>query len=147
HERSLDWHLAETPERQGFQQFLQDLGSLYRDSSSLWRRDPDPESFAWIDCTDRENSVISYLRRDGDHFLVVVCNLTPVPHDNYRVGVPAPGRYVQRFSSDDRRYGGSEFETPGELETEGAPFHGHDQSLRLRLPPLGALVLGPAAQR
>jgi 1,4-alpha-glucan branching enzyme len=143
YDTSLDWHEAEEPARAGLLRFFEDLGHLYRESPCLWRVDPDPEGFAWIDCNDRENSVISYERRDGPDHLVVVLNFTPVPREEYRVGAPVPGRYVQRFTSDDPRFGGSQFATSPVLDTEDIPFHGHPQSLRLRLPPLGALVLGP----
>jgi 1,4-alpha-glucan branching enzyme len=145
HETSLDWHLASDPERAGLARFLEDLGRLYHESPCLWRRDHEPEGFHWIDCSDRQNSVISYLRRDGDEHMVVVCNLTPVPRDDYRIGVPQRGRYLERLSSDDRRYGGSEFETLRAVETDESPCHGHPQSVRLRLPPLGALILTPQA--
>jgi 1,4-alpha-glucan branching enzyme len=144
HDDSLDWHLIEDPSRAGMLRFFEDLGHLYRASPCLWRVDPDPEGFAWIDCNDRDNSVISYERRDGPDHFVVVLNFTPVPREDYRIGAPVPGRYVQRFSSDDPRYGGSQFSTWPDVETEPVPYHGHEQSLRLRLPPLGALVLGPA---
>jgi 1,4-alpha-glucan branching enzyme len=144
HERSLDWHLAEDPARQGLARFLGDLGRLYRESPCLWRSDPDPEGFAWIDCADREHSVVSYLRRDGDAHLMIVLNFTPVPRADYRIGAPRPGAYVERLSSDGARYGGSGLETPGRVATEAVPCHGQPQSVRLRLPPLGALVLAPA---
>jgi 1,4-alpha-glucan branching enzyme len=144
YERSLDWHLADDPAHGGLLRFFEDLGALYREAPPLWRVDPDPEGFAWIDCNDRENSVVSYERRDGLDHLVVVLNFTPVPRENYRVGAPAAGPYVRRFSSDDPRYGGSQFATPAVVATEPVPFHGRDQSMLLRLPPLGALVLQPA---
>ncbi len=144
HERSLDWHLMEDPQRRGLLAFFEDLGRLYREESCLWRADPDPEGFAWIDTRDRENSVLSYVRRDGPGQIMVVLNLTPIPRAHYRVGVPRAGRWVRRFSSDDRRYGGSDVETSGEVETQPVPFHGQAQSLVLELPPLGALVLSPA---
>jgi 1,4-alpha-glucan branching enzyme len=143
HETSLDWHLADDPQRAALQQYLADLGRLYLELPELWRKDPDPEGFAWIDCSDRDNSVIAYLRRDGERHLVVVLNLTPVPRENYRIGAPHAGLYVERLSSDDRRYGGSELETQAEVHTEPVAFHGYAQSLRLRLPPLGALILVP----
>src|SRR6185295_1140291 len=79
HQQSLDWHLADDPRRAGLSRFLADLGRLTRDTPALWRGDPDPESFAWIDCTDRHNSVVSFVRRDGGAHVVVVLNLTPVP--------------------------------------------------------------------
>ncbi len=145
HDVSLDWHLTADPSRAGLLAFFEDLGRLYRETPVLWRADPDPEGFAWIDCADRENSVVSYVRRAAGAFLVVVLNLTPVPREDYRIGVPLPGRYACRFSSDDPRYGGSEFETPPAVDAEPVGFHGYPQSVRLRLPPLGALVLSPDA--
>jgi 1,4-alpha-glucan branching enzyme len=144
HDRSLDWHLAEEPSRRGMLRFFEDLGTLYRETPSLWRGDPDPEGFRWIDCSDRENSVVAYERRTGSEYVIVVLNFTPVPRDGYRIGVPDPVTYRQRFSSDDPGYGGSDVETPGLLEAEATPFHGFPHSVVLRLPPLGGLVLAPA---
>jgi 1,4-alpha-glucan branching enzyme len=143
HATSLDWHLADDPRRAGLRHLLEDLGRLYREAPCLWRSDPDPEGFAWIDCTDRDNSVVAFVRRDGAEHLVVVLNATPVPREDYRVGVPVAGTYVERLSTDRRRYGGSDYETVLEAATEPVAFHGHPQSVRLRLPPLGALVLAP----
>jgi 1,4-alpha-glucan branching enzyme len=145
HDASLDWHLEAEPERAALQTFLADLGRVYRTTPSLWRADHDPAGFAWIDCADRENSVMAFVRRDGAEQAMVVLNLTPVPREDYRVGAPVAGVWQERFSSDDRRYGGSGFATEPRIATEPVPFHGHAQSLRLRLPPLGALVLVPAS--
>jgi 1,4-alpha-glucan branching enzyme len=144
HDISLDWHLASEPYRAALTGFMAELGRLYLESPCLWRLDPVPEGFAWIDCADEANSIVSYVRRDGDRFLLVVLNFTPMPREDYRVGAPAAGRYVERLSSDDRRYGGSEFETHASVQTEPVPWQGQPQSMRLRLPPLGALILEPA---
>src|SRR5690606_6566380 len=138
---SIDWHLAEEPQRRALMDFVSELGRLYRSTPALWRSDTHPESFEWIDCSDRENTVLSYLRRDGNEFVVVVLNFTPVPRDNYRIGVPAAGRYVERISSDDLRFGGSEYETLTVVEADPIPTHGRPYSVKLRIPPLGALVL------
>jgi 1,4-alpha-glucan branching enzyme len=141
HDSSIDWHLADTPTGSGLLRFFEALGALYRETPCLWRRDPDPEGFSWIDCNDRDNSVIAYIRRDGTDFVIVVLNLTPVPREDYRIGAPAAGRYVEHFSSDRASFGGSDFETRDALDADAVPFHGYPQSLRLRLPPLGAIVL------
>ena len=145
HDESLDWNLADDPMRAAFRCFLADLGQLYRETPSLWRKDPDPDGFAWIDCGDWEGSVLSFLRHDGKDHVLVIMNLTPVPRETYRIGTPASGRYVERFSSDDRRYGGSDVDTSSEVTTDPIPFHGQAQSVILRLPPLGVLVLAPTA--
>ncbi len=140
---SVDWHLADHPQRRALLAYVAELGKLYAERPELWRGDPDADSFEWIDCTDRDNSVLVYVRKvEGSH-AVVVLNLTPVPRDDYRIGVPHAGRYVERLSTDDKRWGGSDYGTPHELWTEPVPSHGRAQSLNLRLPPLGALVLIP----
>jgi 1,4-alpha-glucan branching enzyme len=145
YDTSLDWHLAGEPFRVGLARFLEDLGRYYVETPCLWRSDPDPGGFAWIDCSDCDNSVVSYRRHHGDAMVIVVLNLTPVPRDGYRIGAPRPGRYVYRLSSDYGAYGGSGYPTPDKLETEGVEMHGFPQSLRLTLPPLGALLLEPAS--
>jgi 1,4-alpha-glucan branching enzyme len=139
--QSLDWHLEQDPMRVGFRRFFEDLGRLYRESPCLWRSDPDNTTFEWIDCSDCDNSVVSFLRWDGAEHLLVVLNLTPVPRGDYRIGTPRAGTYVVSLSSDDRRYGGSEWEIPERVKTDDIAFHRHAQSVNLRLPPLGALVL------
>jgi 1,4-alpha-glucan branching enzyme len=143
HEVSLDWHLAADPLRAGLQRFISDLGQYYSKASSLWRRDHSPDGFAWIDCDDRDNSIISFVRADGPDHAIVVLNLTPVPRDAYRIGAPAPGEYVTAFCSDAPEYGGSQYEVASTVHTDDIPYHGRDQSLLLRLPPLGVLILEP----
>jgi 1,4-alpha-glucan branching enzyme len=144
HDASLDWHLADDPMRSGLMRFLEDLGNLYRRSSCLWRSDPDPEGFRWIESDDRDNSVLSYVRRDRDDYLVVLCNFTPVPREGYRIGVPDPGDFVRVLSSDDTRFGGSGMEPAARIATEARPLHGFGQSISLLLPPLAAVVLSRA---
>jgi 1,4-alpha-glucan branching enzyme len=144
HDGSLDWHLAGDPMRSGLMRFLEDLGGLYRRSRCLWRSDPDPEGFRWIDCEDRDNSVLSYVRRDRDDYLVVLCNFTPVPREGYRIGVPDRGDFVRVLSSDDSRFGGSGMEPAARVSAEPQRLHGFDQSISLLLPPLAAVILSPA---
>jgi len=141
HDFSLDWHLAADPQRQGLARFLEDLGRLYRECSPLWRRDSEPDGFEWIDCSDRQHAVMAYLRRDGGEKALVVLNWTPVPRPDYRVGAPEEGAWRLRLSSDDARYAGSGSELPEQVWTEPVAWHGRKQSLRLNLPPLGAIVL------
>jgi 1,4-alpha-glucan branching enzyme len=142
HDRSLDWNLLrEDPRRAGFRDFVGALGHLYRDSSEFWRQDTGWDGFGWIDIADRDNSVMSYFRRDGDRIALVVLNLTPVPREHYRIGAPVPGTYRQVLSTDDARWGGAGIGIGETVETEASPFHGFEQSVVLTLPPLGAIVL------
>jgi 1,4-alpha-glucan branching enzyme len=141
---SLDWHIADHPQRKELQLFLTELSRYYMQTPALWRSDPDSFGFEWIDCSDKDNTVLSYVRRDVDKFVVVVLNFTPVPRGGYRIGVPRSGRYVERLSTDDQRFGGSDFRTSAVLQADPVPAHGREWSLSLNLPPLGALILEPA---
>jgi 1,4-alpha-glucan branching enzyme len=139
-ERGPEWNLAGEPFHRGVVRVMEALGALYRERPCLWRRDHDPEGFQWIDCNDRENSVLAYIRRDGDDHLVVVLNLTPVTHGSYRIGAPAAGRYRLVLNTDDARFDGTGFDVADEIATDAEPQHGFPQSLSLRLPPLSAMV-------
>jgi 1,4-alpha-glucan branching enzyme len=143
HDGSVDWHLAEQPERAAFLRFMARLGHLYRETPPLWQRDPDPEGFAWIDAADRENSVFAFLRVNGSDHRVIVLNATPVPRHDYRIGAPVAGAYRVALNTDAVEFGGSGAGSFGTVDTEPAPFHGRAQSMRLVLPPLGVLILAP----
>ena len=144
HDRGLEWHLADDPPRAGFLRLMQDLGRLYHATPALWQLDHAPEGFAWINCQDAAQGVVSFLRRDASgRPLVVVLNLTPVPRPGYRVGLPAPGRYREAINTDAAIYGGSNLGNGGVVTAEPVPMHGQRQSAALVLPPLAALLLEP----
>jgi 1,4-alpha-glucan branching enzyme len=146
HDTSLDWHLRDDPARAAFSRYVTRLATVYRDTPALWRDDPSWEGFAWIDVADKENSVVSYVRRAGAAHVVVLLNLTPVPRERYRVGVPGEGQYEVLLASDANEWGGAGngVNDVRSVATEPSPFHGYQQSIEVTLPPLGALVLAPA---
>jgi 1,4-alpha-glucan branching enzyme len=143
-DEGLPWDSADQPPHVGVQQLVRDLNSLYRREPGLHQLDYDPAGFEWIDCTDNENSVVSFARRgrnpDQDT-VVVVLNFTPVVRDNYRLGVPAAGRYREIINTDAAIYGGGNVGNGGVLESVAEPSHGRPQSIVLTLPPLAALIL------
>jgi 1,4-alpha-glucan branching enzyme len=141
HHGELTWALQQQAPNRGILQLVGDLNRLYRSEPSLHRLGFDAAGFEWIDCHDSTQSVLSYLRRDGDEFLLVVLNFTPVARAGYRIGVPRGGRYAEVFNSDSRYYGGGDVGNPLTLRSEGRPWMGRGHSLVLTLPPLGALVL------
>ncbi len=143
HDKSLDWHLAEDPIRAGLSRFIGELGSLYHEEPAFWRRDPDPESFQWIDCQDRERSILSFVRRDGDRHAVVILNLTVSPHLAYRIGLPERCVYQRSLDTDAERFGGSGWSAQGDVVAEAVRWHGFGQSAEIDLPPLAAVVLIP----
>ncbi len=141
HETSLDWHLLEYPLHQGVHRWMKDLNHFYRTQPALYEQDFTQDGFEWIDFRDWEKSIISFIRKgktSGDTILVV-CNFTPVPRLNYRVGVPHEGFWREMLNSDATLYGGSGYGNLGGMEAAPVPAQGRDFSLSLTLPPLGVL--------
>jgi 1,4-alpha-glucan branching enzyme len=145
HDESLEWHILQYPLHAGVQRWVRDLNTFYRATPALYQQDFSAEGFEWVDCSDTEASVLSFLRKDRDGGLVlVVCNFTPVVRDNYQVGVPRGGWWRECLNSDAPLYGGAGQGNLGGVESAPVPAHGRYHSLMLRLPPLGALFLAPA---
>jgi 1,4-alpha-glucan branching enzyme len=145
HDESLEWHVLAYPLHAGVRRWVRDLNRLYRETAALHELDFTAAGFSWIDCDDADVSVISFLRRSSSGALaLIVCNFTPVPRPDYRVGVPRGGRWQERLNSDAADYGGSGQGNLGALDAEAYGAHGQPQSLALRLPPLAVLILTPA---
>jgi 1,4-alpha-glucan branching enzyme len=138
--KELDWYVLDYPLHQGVSKALGDLNRLYAATPALHRGDFSHEGFEWIDCHDASQSVLSYLRRSGDDFVVVIFNFTPVPRHNYRIGVPEPGTYREIFNSDSMYYGGGNVGNLA-IKTEPKDWMGRPCSINLTIPPLGGIVL------
>ncbi len=147
HETSLDWHLLEFESHQGVKRWVEDLNRVYCHEPALHEQDFSPAGFEWIDCTDLDNSVISFLRKgkNSEDVLLIVANFTPVVRLNYRVGVPKGGYWKEVLNSDSTTYWGSGQGNLGGMETAPIPSHGRYYSLNLTLPPLGIVFFKPEA--
>ncbi|WP_299823243.1 1,4-alpha-glucan branching protein GlgB [uncultured Pontibacter sp.] len=141
HDSSLDWHLLDYGFHQGIQNSLRDLNNIYKSEPALYARAFEPEGFEWVDFNDAHNSVLSFIRKGNSPMeeILVVCNLTPVVHEHYKIGVPHLGEWVQIFNSDDGRYGGSNVQNTAPIQAVPEPFHGRQSSVTLKLPPLAVV--------
>ncbi len=141
HESSLDWHLLDDPAHQGLQNWVRDLNHTYREQPALHQLDFSDSGFEWVDFHDAEKSVLTFIRKanDPEDVVLVVCNFTPVPRENYIVGVPKAGYWREMLNSDADRYGGSGLGNSGGAESAPVPAQGRYHSLYLTLPPLGVL--------
>jgi len=128
-------------QHQGIQTWVKHLHILYRGVPALYEHDFDSNGFEWIDCSDWEQSIVSFLRKGTSGPPVLfVCNFTPQPRINYRVGVPFGGFWKEVLNSDAKEYGGSGQGNLGGAEAAPVPYHGKYYSLSLVLPPLGIVA-------
>jgi len=145
HGESLEWHLLQYPMHQGVKRWVQELNRFLRTEPALYELDFEPAGFEWVDCSDSDAATLSFIRRSKtrDDLILIVCNFTPVPRHNYRVGAPRSGFWREILNSDAKEYGGSGQGNLGGREAFPAPFHGRPYSLNLTIPPLGTLYLRP----
>jgi 1,4-alpha-glucan branching enzyme len=142
HDASLDWHLLDYPTHSGLKRWVRDLNTFYRGERAMHELDCESGGFEWVDANDAENSVASFVRkgRAGAADVLVVCNFTPVPRHNYRVGVPHGGHWDEVLNSDAPLYGGSGQGNFGGLDAAPVPCHGRPYTLTVTVPPLGMVA-------
>jgi 1,4-alpha-glucan branching enzyme len=148
YERSLDWHLLEQPDHAGIQALVRDLNRLYKDEPALWEVDSDPAGFWWLEPNDADRNVLAFARasKDGERVVVFAANLSPVPREGYRLGLPRATRWKEAINTDSRYYGGSDVGNLGGIEPEPIPWHNQSVSALVTLPPLAAVWLVPESQ-
>jgi len=141
HDSEIDWVLLSDPFHAGVQRLVGDLNRLYRGEPALHACDAESTGFQWIIGNDASNSVFAYERRATDaSSIVIVINMTPVPRQRYRVGVPRDGFWRERINTDSEIFGGSNLGNAGGVRAAPVPAHGRPYSLELMLPPLAALI-------
>jgi 1,4-alpha-glucan branching enzyme len=143
HDHSVDWHLLEQgPYHVGVKRMMGDLNRIHRDVPALHRLDCSPLGYEWVEGGDVEQSVLVFVRKSDhaeDKLVLCAFNFTPVVREGYRIGVPLAGHWREIFNSDAEPYGGSGVGNLGGVDTENIAWHGHGQSLAVRIPPLGGV--------
>ena len=145
----LDWYLLEQEDCRRTHECIRELNRFYRKNRPLWENDSDWNGFEWLVADDNHNNVIVFLRRDrAGHELVCAVNFSPEVWENYRFGVPGGKRYYEEvFNTDSLQWGGSGVCNEGLLTVEDIPSHGRERSLRIRIPPLGGVILKGRSRR
>jgi 1,4-alpha-glucan branching enzyme len=141
-EGSLDWHLLQYPYHNGVKILITDLNKLYKTQPALYEKQFSPEGFEWINYSDHQNAVMSFMRKGNNpkDDLIIVCNFTEVVRSNYRIGLPKKGKLTETFNSDGSNYGGSGVSNSKKVAIEAMPYDGRDYSAELFLPPLSVVV-------
>lgn len=143
HDRGLDWNLLEYESHSKLKAFVKELNHLYKSNEALWLHDHGWEGFEWISPNDWERSIIAFIRKGKTpkDFIIVILNFTPEVYQNYHIGVPQKGNYIEFFNSDDLKFGGSGQLNKKPLMSEKIPRHGREYSIVINIPPLGGCIL------
>ncbi|KAF2513965.1 1,4-alpha-glucan branching protein GlgB [Flavobacterium foetidum] len=141
-EQSLDWHLLQYNFHSGVQKLITDLNKLYRSQPSLYEKQFTGDGFEWINYSDHQNAVLSYIRKGNkeEEQLIVVCNFTQIVRENYRIGIPKKGILKEIFNTDNLEYGGSGVGNLNDLRIDETSYDSHNYSVELILPPLSVTV-------
>lgn len=142
HDDSLDWHLLQYGTHSGLQKWVADLNHLYKSDPALHFRDCDPSGFEWVDCSDSDQSILTYLRRgpSPEDVIIVSANFTPVPRSGYRIGLPEAGFWQEVLNSDATEYGGSGSGNYGGVWSDDHAHHARPYSASITIPPLSVVM-------
>jgi 1,4-alpha-glucan branching enzyme len=145
HDSQIDWALLGHRYHDGLRRLIGDLNHLHRSNAALHELDFKSEGFNWIQADDWKNSVFAFIRmaKNSDDCIVAVANFTPVPREDYRVGVPRPAFYREMLNTDAGIYGGGNIGNGGGVSSEPVKSHGRSDSIVLTLPPLSMVILKP----
>ncbi|WP_199484485.1 1,4-alpha-glucan branching protein GlgB [Peribacillus glennii] len=137
----LDWHLLDYPSHRKLNHYVKSLNRFYQDTSSLWRLDHEQDGFGWINHSHKENVLVFTRKgkRKGD-YCIVVCNFSTNVYNNFRIGIPSPGSFIEVFNSDGDSYGGSGQLNDGAIMAEKLPYHNQRYSMEITVPPLGIAI-------
>ncbi|MDO5645987.1 MAG: 1,4-alpha-glucan branching protein GlgB [Dermabacter sp.] len=143
--QGLPWWLLDFPLHRGVNDFVRDLNRVQREHPALYELDQDPAGFRWIDADAAGHNVVVFSRYDrSGNPVVVAINFSPEPWHGYRVGVPQGGTWREVLNSDAIQYGGSGVGNLGAVTSEKVPYHHFEDSARITIPPLGAVIFAPA---
>jgi 1,4-alpha-glucan branching enzyme len=142
HNGQVEWFLLDYEAHAKFQYYTAELNHFYLKTRALWEIDDSWDGYQWIDPDNRSQSIVSFRRIDQKgRDVIVLINFTPVAREDFLLGVPSAGVYEEIFNSDCEEFGGSGVINLGELTSTGGPWNHSKDSLKLRIPPLGMLVL------
>ena len=149
HDESLEWHVLQYPNHAGLQKWVEDLNHVYRREPALYEVDSDPAGFEWVDCSDSDQSVLTFMRKGRwtDDLILVACNFTPVPRTNYRIGVPREGFWHEIANSDAGQYWGGNWGNLGGVEASPVSHHGRPFSVLVTLPALSVVFFKSKGQQ
>ena len=139
--QSLDWHLTQYGEHSGVQKLITDINSGYRNNPALWQKDVLTDGFQWLIGDDGAGNTLAFARwADDGSCLISITNFSPVPHEHYRLPIPANGQWREILNTDDQRYGGSGV-TNSSLQLLKEEHRGQPFSIVMKLPPLATVWL------
>lgn len=142
HGDGLKWELLQYDYHQGIKEWVKDLNHYYKNTPALYVKQFDEMGFQWLHHADWENSTLQYLRRGAanDNDQIVICNFTPVQRDNYRIGVPYAGTFVEKLNSSAKKYGGDDILNTGERHSEEGKQWEWENYITINIPPFATLI-------
>ncbi len=141
YKQQLDWMLLDFPKHRGMFDYVRDLNHIYASTPALYRIDDSWDGFTWLNVDDSARSSVAFMRRAprSRSYLVCALNFTPVPYEDFVIGLPRRGKLSELINSDDVKYGGSGVHNAPEISSGDEPFAGLPHSARIKLPPMSAV--------
>jgi len=122
---------------------IKDLNNLYYQKPALHAFDGNDSGFEWINVLASDECMLAFVRKtDNDNeMLVVIANMAGVERE-FEIGVPADGRYLELFNSDNTNYGGKGLLNQGRKEARRKECDGRNYSISIEMAPVSLAIFG-----
>ena len=138
--KELDWFMLKYPLHDSFLRFFRDLNLIYQNHPAFYKGDYDYHTFHWIDADNNAQSIYSYYRKDEKECFVVILNMMPIAYEEFEIGVPFGGTYVEIMNSEKDIYSGCNMCNFTPLKAKRKKKHGFKNSLNIRLAPFAGII-------
>ena len=140
-EEQLEWGNLEDEMNAKMSRFTSQLNHFYKEHKELWEIDDSFDGLEIIDADNRDQSVLSMIRknRKGD-LLVCVFNMAPVERKDFTIGVPVSAVYEEIWNTELEEWGGVWKEHNPTVQSQEGLWKDYEQTLTFTLPALGASI-------
>jgi len=140
-EEQLEWGNLEDEMNAKMSRFTSQLNHFYKEHKELWEIDDSFDGLEIIDADNRDQSVLSMVRknRKGD-LLVCIFNMAPVERKDFTIGVPVSAVYEEIWNTELEEWGGVWKEHNPTVQSQEGLWKDYEQTLTFTLPALGASI-------
>lgn len=139
----LEWNILDIDNHKNLNKYVKTLNKLYVNNKELWELEQSWDGFKWINETDNENSVISYIRKgkNPEDMMVVAANFTAIDRGTYKLRVPFGGDYEVILHSNSTEFGGDRKINKMTYVAKKEPFSDMDYTITLPIDGNSAMIL------
>ncbi|MFA6075650.1 MAG: 1,4-alpha-glucan branching protein GlgB [Negativicutes bacterium] len=137
--KEITWPKSRRGSKHYSREFAKILNHLYLAEPMLWPNQSH-DNVKRLNVNDNSSGILVVARRIGYEIIIAALNFSEINYQNYLVGVPLAGEYLEVCRSDEKRFGGKNTSLHS-IFSQGEKYADEPNRLDISLPPLSSVVL------